>query len=193
MKRTLILVAVLFTLSSIPAIAVVDGSGALSTAPETVNRNDLERVTNCMMWRTCQGTLLARDYYGGDFDRQIVFVEQGQRYTLLLNWGDNTLSIWVRPEGTTDQASVSTFTDMGVDGDIDFGVTGSVRLTDDQRKHFYNTESPPGCDSLGLEFQKHWNECYTAAIAAAVRHLCPNPPRKKRGDLKRTSGEISRY
>lgn len=167
MKTALIITAVLITLGSEATMAV------------TVDRADLNCVIACMQTRSCRNTLLVKDYYGGDFGRQIVFTERGQRYTFLLNWGDNSLSIWVRPEGTTDQASVSTFTDMGMDGNADCGFAGSAQESRAQRKFF--SKMAPSYDSRGIEFQDYWNDQYAAAINAAVRKLCsPTPPTKKR-------------
>lgn len=143
--------------------------GSESAVGSTVNRADLNRVVACMKTRSCRGTIFAKQYYG--LGEQIVFVANGRRYTFVWYREENSLSIWVRPEGNKDQASVSTFSDEQLDGNVDFGITGSIEQTDTKRKYFRNTKAALGSNPKGLEFQDYWNEQYAVALSAACRRF----------------------
>lgn len=105
-----------------------------------------------------KATTVKDDNYDGK-SRTVSFIEGGMFYTF---WYDSAssdgkplLSIWVRKEGTRGQNALTTFSDLGIDGTVEFGVAGPRR---------FKLEKSP-------ENQGYFQRRYNLAIAAALRHL----------------------
>jgi hypothetical protein len=95
---------------------------------------------------------------------RIVFVEGGRRYTMQYTsaMGDSfpeSLDFWERPNGTRDQSVLTTYSDSGLDGTIDFGTGPQDNLYTDM---FGKVE--------GQDNKAYWQKEYDDAIAAALRY-----------------------
>jgi hypothetical protein len=103
--------------------------------------------------------LLYHELEGGSF--QAVYVAKGKRYTVYYSGSDvNFLSFWVRPNGTWSQDLIKTFTDNGLNGDVNFGIQAGVR----------NSEKKELFDQIGLgqDYRAYWQDQYDTAIADAM-------------------------
>jgi hypothetical protein len=104
-------------------------------------------------------------------DYQVVFVHKGKKYTIRYTSDDgrrdtNTslLAVWVRPVGTTDQKSLTTFSDRRTDGIVDFGVGGSG----EESCHFDAQRQE--CKDFGQYFQGLYDQAISAALVTLNHH-----------------------
>jgi hypothetical protein len=113
--------------------------------------------------------LVKRHPQKGDY--QVVFVQKGKKYTI---WYPSdrdapddlkVLSIWVRPVGTTGQATLMTFSDQQADGTVDFGIKGK-RNEGAERQCLFVSER-----HTGEHFRSYWQGLYDQAIQAALASL----------------------
>lgn len=144
---------------------------ASMTTPASSSAADCHDVVNVVgLLYADDARVLARKFYpeGGV---QVVFIHCGLRYTLFhtgewdsseLNW----LSVWVRPDGTSGQEDITTFSDHGLDGSVDFGIAGG-RATPELRGQFEREKG------MGTEYCQQWQELYNQSIAAALAALKP--------------------
>ena len=84
-----------------------------------------------------------------------------KRYTVYYTGGKNDLlSFWVRPNGTNSQKFIQTFTDHGLDGTVEFGISGDrQKLFDSKDRH------------VGQEYQQYWQSLYDQAITDSLKHF----------------------
>jgi len=113
-----------------PLVSVADKG----TTPDETKAAKARKVAEYAVTRNKQQGLrsynpnstIGNDYQGV----QAVMTIDGQRYTVwIANHNENAkltlpdmMSVWVRPEGTTGQSELTTFTDTGLDGRCDFGI-----------------------------------------------------------------------
>ncbi len=107
---------------------------------------------------------------------QIVFVRGRTRYTVWYSGGDakhpesKTLSFWLRPNKTWDQASITTFSDEGLEGRVDFGIHGRESGHDIQKEEFWSSRTRYG-EPKGLEFEAAWQKRYDATTKVVLAAL----------------------
>jgi len=130
---------------------------------------DVKKIITVLKERNYKNVILEKNFGGTDL--QIVFVDNGLRYTVYYTGVNTTkefISFWVRPEGTSGLKFLSTFTDHDLDGVVDFGIKGSSDGTIFDSKIF-------NVDEVGIPkttlFRDYWQEQLDAAYKAALRRL----------------------
>jgi len=155
------------------------------TTADAASKADVQKVVELMFSPSTNSKVLLKEVKTAEKDDiQVVFVENGKRYTLWYSGNriikddadSHWLAFWVRPDGTSGQESMITWTDNGMDGNVDFGIIGKNR-PDSVRKLFredkvYDFESRTKKLVIeGEEYRSHWQAQHDEAIAAALRHL----------------------
>lgn len=74
------------------------------------------------------------------------------------------LSVWVRPDGSVGKNQVASFSDIELDGNVDFGIGNKGE------KKFGSGEGII-VDAVGENFRSYWQGLYDQAIADALRRL----------------------
>lgn len=147
---------------------------------------DVQRIAQAMMHKEDARRLLSwTEYEGAVGEVQIVLVQNKTRYTIFYSGhtyqhsgksipaDQQWISIWVRPDGTSDRKDGDAFTDADLDGEVDDGVLGLYPTTsgaDDARKVFdngamkirLNADDP--IPQIGMQHQRYWQSRYDAAI-----------------------------
>lgn len=103
---------------------------------------------------------------------RIVSVSKGLRYTFesfIPVHGKTSLSVWVRRNGTWGQDTLVSFSDEGLDGNVDFGISGPTTATDEQRKFFLVGDPPAGWPTRGEQYRAYWQARYDEALRAVLR------------------------
>jgi hypothetical protein len=137
-----------------------------------VMKEDVARIIGCIKEQTCKH-LVARKVYGDNSSlkgTQIVFLERDIRYTIYWSGDPTFLSFWVR-RPIHGRQSVTSFTDDGLDGSVDFGLAGQAN--DPKSKYFRSESFAPGA-ARGAEHRLYWQRQYNEAVAAAKRVLLDN-------------------
>ncbi len=140
-------------------------------AQQKTTSADIARIMSCMRQHSCKNTILTQSF--DNLGEVIVFIDNGKRYSFYLSGKDapeGFLSISVRPEGTSDQASLFGFADFGLDGSVDSAAQGPANWTDSRRKLF-KSEKNPIAPATNLQFRQYWQNQFDEAIAAAKRSL----------------------
>ncbi len=136
------------------------------------SRDDIHKIVAQMGQHTCKHLLTQKSYPGGG--EQVVFVDGGKRYTMY--WSESGvpkeawLSVWVRSSGRKRNSVLKTFSDYGLDGEVDFGLMGPAKWSDEKRQYFGSGKFA-AMRPQGRKFRQRWQNEYDAAIAAAKRRL----------------------
>lgn len=132
-----------------------------------VDTNEIQQVYDLVRSEETRGYLTRRVYDSGGV--QIVFRYEGRRYTMYASHVSDFdfLSIWYRPDGTSDDDSKETWSDHGLDGIVDDGGRGEPEgdLPPEVRQIMRREQD------VGLEYLPHWQEMYTQAIGDALAQL----------------------
>ena len=107
---------------------------------------------------------------------QSVMIIDGQRYTVwVANSNENTkptlpdmMSVWVRPEGTTGQSQLTTFSDTGLDGRCDFGIIPEGSSGTGQRI-MYRAKEKNNPNGEGLQHQARFQKLYSETLDKLVQ------------------------
>ncbi len=91
---------------------------------------------------------------------RVVYVHEGRRYTLDHNWWIDGIQIWVRDDGTSDPRLANALSDTEVDGEVDSGTDGHIRIFA-KKDHYHE-----GSSAEGLEYQSYWQDVYNQALAS---------------------------
>ena len=82
---------------------------------------------------------------------RIVFVCENKRYTVDHNWWIHGIQFWVRPNGTSDPRLAVGADDRDLDGVVEFGTDGNVRIFDEKSQE-------------GLKWKPYWQEKYNEML-----------------------------
>lgn len=156
--------------TTVPILCVLAICSLHPTPASAATKDDIAKVVKLMHAPASRGKVLHWDdnYDGGAV--QIVFVAKGKRYTFWHCPADEyeaaLLSVWVRPDGTSGQGTLETFTDHELDGQVDFGVGPPGGL--DSPKYF-GDDGKGG--RKGEKNRPYWQGLYDTAITAALARL----------------------
>jgi hypothetical protein len=140
-------------------VALTIGLTSIGSVANAASAKEVKRVLKAI--KNDRKMMLAYKSYG-DGSFQSVYVQDGKRYTAYYSGPKtNYLSFWVRPEGTTEQNLIKTFTDHRLSGKVGFGIQGYP----DQKT--FDTQYR----KVGLQHQKYWQSLYDQAIADALNHF----------------------
>lgn len=153
----------MFLVLLLAAVAVL----LLPLKAKAAEPTDVKRVVE-LMHSGASNVLSGKTF--DDNDVQIIFVVRGLRYTFYHSVEEGSLSVWRRPEGTGGQKNILTFTDYGLDGQVDGGVKGKAG-TDSEKQLLYVTDR----ETKGEEFHPYWQGLYDQAIKDALRTLKAKP------------------
>jgi len=117
------------------------------------------------------GFLSRKEHKEGSY--QLVFVRKGLRYTVFVsNGAQKFMTIWVRPDGTSESNLLEGMTDYQLDGEIDSGSIGEMELGDDVVRKMYESGVPDGGNkAIGEQFREYWQGQYDKAIVDALMIL----------------------
>lgn len=147
MKKIIVLIVAMLAIASVAAAA----------SPQ-----DVKKVLRAVNHKS-EKLLSFKEYPEHDGSFQSVYVENGKRYTVYYG-GEKYkhFSFWVRPEGSSGQNAVKTFTDASLNGKVEFGIQGYPN------QKMFNVMDGRG---EGHQYQKYWQKLYDAAIADALNHF----------------------
>lgn len=146
---------------------------------EAAKPADVKKVVSLMRSKALKGAIFRKGKRSGWV--QIVFIANKRRYTMFIAGKASKayLSVWVRPNGSRGQRKLKTFTDYGLDGQVDFGINGkkwrrrsrSKKVKKgDPRKYFAS-----GKDGIskkkGEQHRLYWQKLYDTAITDALSTL----------------------
>lgn len=131
---------------------------------------EVAKVVNLV--KTAKSGFLTRDEHE-EGSYQLVFVRKGLRYTVFVSSeAHRFMTIWVRPDGTSESNVLEGMTDYQFDGEIDSGNIGEIELGDDiVRKRFESGVSDSGNEAMGEQFKEYWQGKYDKAIVDALKML----------------------
>lgn len=159
--------------------------GVVSGAMAATNE-DVQRLVQAMITKEDSRKLLSwQEYETATGETQVVFVQNGKRYTVFYSgysWSgrdsavmpakEQWITIWVRPNGTSSPEAGDSFTDFGLDGNVDDGILGLYPITPvtgDIRKNYRNGANRvllegEKFEPVGVQYQSYWQKRYDAAI-----------------------------
>lgn len=142
-------------------------SSALCNHAHAADPKDVAKVVELMYLKSTTGIIDKEVYDDGGI--QIVFITDNLRYTLYHSGDEqvNFLSVWVRPNGTSNRDVLQTFTDDDLDGQINFGIC-EVKGTLSVRKCYGLKTREEAC---GNEYRDYWQQIYDKAITDALNAL----------------------
>ncbi len=136
---------------------------------EAADPKDVQKVVELIHNKETKGLVFWKPI---DEGVEVVFIQGGKRYTMYHSgFGSiNLLSVWVRPDGTSDDKILLTFTDDDLDGKIDFGING--KDGDEEIRQYFKSKKMYSPDKEeGTRFKEFWQAQYDAAIKAALKRL----------------------
>lgn len=139
-----------------------NASSTGSTRQTTITDTELWNISAFMMNDDNKSHFLSwKNYENGG--RQVAFSQSGKRYTIYFSgWADSNpvISFWTRPEGTSGQTSIETFT-YNANGELIFGIKGGQ-----DRKEYDGF-----IEGKGLENKPYWEKAGNDAKADTLAYM----------------------
>ena len=115
---------------------------------------------------------IGNDYQGV----QAVMTIDGQRYTIWIANHDeqgqlklpDMMSVWIRPEGSTRQSQLTTFSDTGLDGRCDFGIIPRT-VSGTGQDILYRAKEKNNPNGEGLQHSGRFQKLYAETLDKLIQ------------------------
>jgi hypothetical protein len=131
----------------------------------TATSASVEKVADVIMTGKAKHTVL--DKVDEQGNRRVVFDFRGRRYTFMIDRGKTLLNVWIKPSKKTGQDSVGMISDVGLTGEVAFGVTATGKKLYQKENRYSGPESTKVDDT----YKAYWQKLYDTAINAGLKRL----------------------
>lgn len=162
-------------------------AASISSASSATKEDVAKLVAYLISEDQPHGVLLRKIYDTAADEVQVVFVQEGKRYSIFYSgssWSEGNpilleeqwISIAVRPNGTSSRLEVDGFEDLGLDGKVDGGTLGMMPIVDrldEDRKNFDNgafyADFQDPLPPVGLQFESYWQGRLDEAVRDTLK------------------------